>query len=91
MFEKHLQKTMEREDARNNEWFQRQKKTKTETFFYEFNPNMCKNSNSIMSMISELEYQKNLKQPSMSRIKKLTKKLADQKAQNPELFLTLNF
>jgi hypothetical protein len=91
VFEKYLQKTIEREEARDKEWAQRHKKTKVKTFFYEYDQNMCDISNAIVSMMKELEFQKNLERPSLSRIKKLSKKLERYKVQNPEIFLTLEF
>jgi len=96
MYDKHLQKTLEREDARNQEWYDRQRKNYNKVFFYEPSHNKTPLENKILSLQAEIQFLQeekdhknntiNLKK---SRIKKVQQKLDKLKTEYPEVFLTL--
>ena len=90
MFEKHLQKTIEREEKRDQEWFNRHKRTKVKTFFYEPRAMLNPLENKIAGLQEELQFLLNTNNDSpLSRIKKVRKKLNNLKLEHPEVFLTL--
>jgi len=96
MYDKHLQKTLEREYAKNQEWYDRQRKNYNKVFFYEPSHNKTPLENKILGLQHEIRFLQEenddinfTANTNISRIKKVQRKLDKLKLKHPEVFLVL--